>query len=153
MPGNDQYSLPNSDTYLNQQTLRVDAALPAAGAWDAAPLERQTAAFDTLTLLCKYDAPANSDGGAFDLLIEISMDGVAWYQTTIFAGGAVAGALDVMSRFQREFLRYAATGLTAEMMAYGPIEIAGVADYIRVFARESGDIVHPGTLEILGSWK
>ncbi len=153
MPGNDQYGLPNSDTYLNQQTFRIDAALPAAGAWDAAPVALQTATFDTLVLLLKYDAPANSTGGGFDIYIEVSMDALVWYQTSIFAGGAVPGGADVMSRFQREFLRYGAPDLLAEYIALGPIEIAGMADYIRVYARESGDTVHPGTLEIKGSWK
>lgn len=156
MPGNEQYGMPLSDVQLNEQTARVSAALPAAGAWDTAPLELMCPTFDTFTLFCSY-SPVSQSANAFELKIEVSRDGSNWYQAAVYAGGAVPGAADVVSRFQREILLYAITQLAdRERMVLGPLAIAGAPDYIRITARESttdGDVDNPGILEVLISFK
>ena len=154
MPGNDQYSLPNSNVYLNEQIARANVILPAAGAWDPAPVELQCVAFDSFTLYFLYTPDGAGAGNAFDIYVEISRDGSVWYQTTIYAGGAVGGASDVVSRFQREIFRYAATQqVVPEFSVFGPVAMNGSPDYIRIFAREIGDLVNPGLLEIRISFK
>lgn len=145
------YSFPNQPTYAAEQILRAEAALPAAGAWDATPLERTSPTFDSFTLFFKYTRGAA--GGGFDFKVEFSLDGTDWYQSSILAPGLVAPGADITSEFQRELFTYTSQGAAAEFVAFGPIHINGAFDQIRVSARESGVVGTPGDLSVLVSLK
>lgn len=148
-------TMPISATYLNVQEARASAALPAAGAWDAAPTEMPSPYFDALTLSFTYTR--GGAGGAFDFQIETSAYSVAanapagaseWVTESIYASGAVAAGADTTSLIQRELQSYTATGAAAEDFVYGPITLEGTIERIRIRARESGAVGTPGTLQI-----
>ncbi len=67
--------LPVFDTHprgwVNPVTLRADAALGAAGAWDAAPTESFSSGAQFITLSFTYARGAA--GGAFDFQLETSL--------------------------------------------------------------------------------
>lgn len=142
-------------TLTNPQTLRAAAALPAAGAWDAAPTEIVIAINRTVTLWFAYTRGAA--GGAFDFQIQTSPYGAVvagvenWFDQSIYQPGAVGGGADVMSLIQREYIRYTATDANTEDFVYGPITLAGDIERFRVRAREAGDVDNPGTLHIVGT--
>ena len=57
---------PISTTYLDKQTLKISAALPAAGAWDT-PVPVFCPGFKSVTLFVKYTR--GGAAGAVDLKI------------------------------------------------------------------------------------
>ena len=141
--------------YTNPVILRVSAALPGAGAWDAAPVESSSAFAARMTLAFTYTRGAA--GGAFDWQLEVSPYAVAanvpagaseWITEAIYAGGAVVAGADTQSRVQREYQTYASTGAGAEDFVYGPIDLHSMIERVRVRARESGVVGTPGTLQI-----
>jgi hypothetical protein len=144
--------LPHNPYFLSdlQPVARAAAALPAAGAWDAAPTEIVTAGMDHARLVCTYDEDAAGAGGAFEIAISTSGEssGTGWERATLYAGGGVVGSADTTSTFQREGLQYGAVGATAEAVNFGPLALNGVVERMRIAARETGDAAHPGTLEI-----
>jgi hypothetical protein len=142
---------PVSNIYLDRQIARVEAALAAAGAWDTTPLELPCAVFDNATLYFKYTR--GGAGGSFDFSIEVSPDGVNFYQTSIYSPGAVVPGADTGSDVQREFINYQAVGAAAEYFIYGPLELKGTADVIRINVREVGAVGTPGTLGIAAYFK
>ena len=136
-------------------TLRADAALAAAGAWDAAPTESFCSGAQFITLHFTYERGA--PGGAFDWQIEWSPYAVVgnvpagaseWSTESLYAAGAVAAGVDSQSRVQREFETYASTGAGDEDFSYGPIALVGTIERVRVRARESGVVGNPGDLVI-----
>ena len=141
----------------NPVTLRASAALAAAGAWDAAPTESSSAFADNLTLSFTYTRGAA--GGAFDWQLEVSLYAIAanaptnaaeWVTESIYAAGGVVAGADTQSLVQREYQTYTSQGAAAEDFVFGPIEINGTIERIRVRARESGVVGTPGTLSIVG---
>lgn len=139
----------------NPVILRANAALPAAGAWDAAPTESFVSGAENMTLAFTYQR--NAVGGAFDWQLQISIYAVAanvptgadeWVTEAVYAAGAVAAGADTTSRVQRELQTYQATGAAAESFPIGPIELNGTVERIRVRAKESGVVGTPGTLQI-----
>jgi hypothetical protein len=113
------------------------------------------AGFNSITLGFTYTRGAA--GGAFDWQIEYSQYSLAalvpagaseWVTEAIYAAGAVAAGADTTSLVQRELQSYQATGAAAEDFLYGPIEIDGTVERIRILARESGVVLTPGTLQI-----
>ena len=146
---------PISATYLNVQIARVSAALPALGAWDAAPVEMSCPYFTHVTLTFTYTRAAA--GGAFDWQIQTSPYSIAanvpagaseWVMESIYAGGGVVAGADTQSRAQREYQNYASQGVAAESFSFGPIALEGTIERMRVRARETGAIGNPGTLQI-----
>lgn len=139
---------PISDTYLDVQTARASAALPGAGAFDPAPAELACPGFDFVTFYCTYTRGAA--GGAFEFKIEAAPNssGTVWHQSTLYSPGTVAPGSDVVSDIQREGIEYEATGAPAELFVYGPLELRGTVERIRVSARETGVAGTPGTLSI-----
>ena len=142
-------------TIVNPQTIRAAAALPAAGAWDAAPTAFVIAINRTVTLWFAYTRGAV--GGAFDFQIQTSPYGAVvagvenWFDQSVYQPGAVGGGADVMSSVQREYVRYIATGAAAEDFVFGPVTLSGDIERFRVRARESGVVGTPGTLQIIGT--
>lgn len=143
--------------WQNPVNLRASAALPAAGAWDAAPTESSASGAHNLTLSFTYERGAA--GGAFDWQLEVSIYAVAanvptnaseWVTESLYAAGAVAAGADSRSRVQREFQTYQATGAGAEDFVYGPIALDGTVERIRVRAKECGVTGTAGTLQITG---
>ncbi|MFA5322346.1 MAG: hypothetical protein WC373_06690 [Smithella sp.] len=137
---------PISDTYLDRRIARVEAALPAAGAWDTAPIELPCPVFKDATLYFKYTR--GGAGGSFDFMVEVSPDGANFYQTSIYSPGAVVPGADTGSDIQREFINYQAIGANAEYFTYGPLELKSTAEVIRINAREVGAVGTPGDLGI-----
>ena len=129
------------------QTARAAAALPAAGAYDAAPVEMPCPGFKTCTLFVSYTRAAA--GGDVTLHVEASPDaaGATWHRVTVYDPGAVASGADTTSNLQRENLEYGSTGAGAEEFIYGPFEIHG-AERLRVACAETGAIANPGTVSI-----
>ena len=154
--------LPLSSTHPrgwhNPVILRESAALPAAGAWDAAPTESFSSGAQNVTLSFTYTRGAA--GGAVDWQMEVSIYAVAanvpagaaeWVTESVYSAGAVALGVDTQSRVQREYQTYGSQGAAAEDFVFGPIELNGTIERIRVRARESadGDQNSPGTLSIV----
>ena len=142
--------LPHNPYFLGdlQLVARASAALPAAGAWDTSPTEIVTAGMDAIRLVCTYTRGAA--GGSFEMAIETSGEssGTGWERATLYASGAVVGAADTTSIFQREGLEYAATAAAAEAVNFGPLILNGTVERMRIAARETGVVGTPGTLAI-----
>ena len=148
-------TVPLSATYLNVQEARANAVLPAAPAWDATPTAMVCAYFDNVTLSFTYTR--GDAGGAFNWQIETSPYSVVgnvpagaseWITEAIYASGGVAAGADTTSLVQRELESYTSQGAAAEDFSFGPIELNGTVERIRVRAQESGAIGTPGTLQI-----
>lgn len=142
--------------YTNPVTLRVSAALPAAGAWDATPVESFVSGGQYMTLSFTYTRAAA--GGAFDWQLETSIYAVVgnvpagaseWVTESIYQAGAVVAGADTTSNVQRELQTYQATGAGAEDFVFGPIALNATVERVRIQARESGAVANPGTLSIV----
>lgn len=142
--------------WTNPITLRASAALAAAGAWDAAPTESFATNAQSLTLSFTYTR--GGAAGAFDWQLEVSIYAVVgnvpagaseWVTESLYSAGAVVAGADTGSDVQREYQTYTATGAGAEDFVYGPIELNGTIERIRVTAKESGNVGAPGTLSIV----
>jgi len=130
------------------QTARAAAALPAAGAWDATPTEMACPGFQFVTLYISYTRGAA--GGDMQFRIEANPDAAAgtWYRGGLYAAGAVASGGDSLSNLQREDVEYGSTAAGAETVIYGPLEIRGGMERLRVPCAESGAVGTPGTVSI-----
>ena len=147
---------PHPVGFTNPVTMRASAALPAAGAWDAAPTEQSVAGAGSVLISFTYTRGAA--GGAFDWQLESSIYSVAanvpagageWGDETVIAvGGVVAGA-DTQSLVQDEYQTFTSSGAAAETFVFGPIELDHVVERIRIPARESGVTQTPGTLAVV----
>jgi hypothetical protein len=131
------------------QTARAAAALPAAGAFDAAPLEMTCPGFTHCTLFISYTR--GGAGGDMQFRIEANpvATGGAWYRGGLYAPGAVASGADSLSNLQRESVEYGSTAAGAETVVYGPFAIEGGVERLRVPCAESGAVGTPGTVSIL----
>jgi len=150
-----QNTPPLSATYLNVQEARASAALPAAGVYDATPTVMPCAYFDSVTFSFTYTRGAA--GGAFNWQMETSPYSIAgnvptdaseWVTEAIKAAGAVVAGADTTSLVQRDSQSYTSQGAAAEDFSFGPIELNGTVERIRVRAAESGVVGTPGTLQI-----
>lgn len=146
---------PVSATYLDVQEARASAALPAAGAWDAAPLELACPGFNSVLLTFTYTR--GGAAGAFDFQIlpspysvaaNVSIGAQEWGAESIYAAGAVVAGGDTTSLVQRDLQSYTATAAAVESFTYGPVKLNGTVERIRIPARESGNVGAPGTLQI-----
>lgn len=150
---------PISDTYLDVQTLRANAALAAAGAWDAAPLEVACPGFDTVTIAATYDQGAAALGAvdiqvwvsAYALTAMVPAGFAEWIPASVYGLGGVVAAADTQSLTQAEYVTFSSVGVAgaAEGFVLGPITITGI-ERLRVRARESGVPGTPGALTLLG---
>lgn len=141
--------------WQNPVTMRASAALPAAGAWDAAPTEQNVAGAGSILLTFTYTRGAA--GGAFDWQVQASPYSVAanvpagageWGDESLYAAGAVAAGADTQSLVQAEYQTFTSQGAAAETFVYGPIEFDHVVERIRIPCRESGVVGDPGTLVV-----
>jgi len=144
--------------WANPLNLRVSAALPAAGAWDATPVEQVLAGARQLTLAFSYTR--GGAAGAFDWQLEIShfsaaalvpAGGTEWsVADAIYAAGAVVAGADTQSTVQQEYQTYTATAAAKEAFSVGPIIFNGPVERVRINCRESGNVGAPGTLQVTG---
>jgi len=152
MPDEVTYHNPYNLTDLTP-TFRAAAALAAAGAFDAAPLEIDTTGMDVLALYVTYTRAGA--GGAVDLQPEFSPRSVDaagvedWFQATIYNAGAVAAGVDTASLLQREDYTYQATGAGAETFVYA-LKLNGAVERVRIPCAESGAVGTPGACHIVG---
>ena len=95
--------------------------------------------------------------GAFDFQIQISPFSLTaqatanaageWASQGLYEAGALAAGVDTASAEQREAITYTATGAGMETFVYGPFKLEGLAERLRVVARESGNVGAPGLLQ------
>ena len=146
---------PHPVGWQNPVTMRASAALPAAGAWDAAPTEQNVAGGGSIMLSFTYTRGAA--GGAFDWQIQASLYSIAanvpagageWGDESLYAPGAVVAGADSQSLVQAEYQTFTSQGAAAETFEFGPIELDHTIERIRIPCRESADGVvgTPGTL-------
>ncbi len=137
----------------NPVTVRAAAALPAAGAWDAAPAVIACAGFRYAMFYLAYTL--GGAGGAFDLQLQVSPRAVDdpaledWFTQSLMAAGALAAGADTQSRVQREYVTYQATAGGVENVAYGPVDLGGAVERLRLPCRESGNVGAPGNLHVV----
>lgn len=137
----------------NPLVVRASAALPAAGAWDAAPVEINCGGFERIVLFVTYTR--GGAGGAMDLQARYSpyaavAAGVEnWFPQSVLDVGAVAAGADTQSRVQGEYLTFQATGAGVETFVLGPLPLKAV-ERAQVRCRESGNAGAPGTVMIVG---
>ena len=138
---------PINATYLNQQIARAFAALPGAGAWDT-PTAIQCSDFGQVTLYCSYTRGAAD--GAVDFRIEVSPDvtGTVWHRLTVMAVGGVVAGVDVESLVQSHDFGFTSQGAGREYFTYGPLDLLGTAERIRISVQETGVVGTPGSCEI-----
>jgi len=136
------------------QEARASAALPAAGAWDT-PTELFVSEAEFMTLHFTYTRGAA--GGAFDWQLETSPYSVVglvpagaqeWGDPSVYEVGAMAAGVEVASLVQEEHITYTEEGAVAEMHVFGPVELRGNIERVRIRCRESGVVGTPGTLQI-----
>ena len=144
---------PHPVAWQNPVTMRASAALPAAGAWDAAPTEQNVAGAGSILISFTYTRGAAN--GAFDWQLESSIYSVAanvpagageWGDESVLAVGAVAAGADTQSLVQDGYQTFTSSGAAAETFVFGPIELDHVVERIRIPCRESGVVGTPGTL-------
>lgn len=143
---------PLSTIYYDHQVARVLAILPAIGAWDPAPLALPCAGFDNVTLYFTYTGGGQQAAAAFRFRIDASatFNSAAWYQMSLYGALPVVDHADTQSDIQRESIEYGITAADAtERFVYGPIDLGGAVELIRVVAAETGVVGTPGTLGIL----
>ena len=104
-------------TIENPATIRAAAALPAAGAWEAAPTELASAGYLWATFYITYTRGAA--GGAVDTQLQFSpyaadLAGVEdWFTQSLYDAGVLAAGTDVTSNIQRELITYTSTAAGA----------------------------------------
>ena len=149
-----------SADYLKVQTARANAALPAAGAWDATPTEMVCPGFWNFSLHFNYSRGAAA--GAFDFQIQTSpwsrtADVPAgineWEEQAIYASGAVAAGADTTSNIQAELISFTNTAAGDLSFIYGPVALDGAVERMRVRCRESGVVGTPGECYCLARFR
>ena len=150
----DPVSFSHPPGWTNPVILRVSAALGAAGAWDAAPLESSAMGASGVSISFTYTRGAA--GGAVDWQVEVSLYAVAvnapagaaeWISESLYAAGVLAAGADTQSRVQREYQTYQSQGAAAEDFVYA-LGLSTPIERIRVTCRESGVVLTPGTVQV-----
>ena len=153
MVGHDYLANPAA---LRLQVARASAALPAAGAFDAAPTEVICIGMDYALFYFSYIR--GGAGGDVQFTIEVSpyvQDILApagqspWARATVFSAGAVVSGADSLSNIQRNTTEYGSTAAPVEVFVYGPLDLMGCVQRIRVACAESGNVGAPGTCGVV----
>lgn len=145
-------------TIENPVVLRPVAILPAAGAWDPAPVAFQVGGLQYVSFYITY-LPGAALLSAVDIRFEVSpysVDQVLpagvqnWFPESVIRPGVVAPGVDTQNFIQRSYTSYTAQGAAVETFLISTVHLAGSAERLRVRARESGVIATPGTLTVIG---
>ena len=134
------------------QTLRVFAALAAAGAFDAAPTELHVVGGDHATLFLEYTRGAAN--GAVNMQIEFSpysVDAtapvVSWFPMSIWSPGATVVNVTTQSLLEPELVEFGSTVATRQGSLFDILIPAYVAR-IRVACAEIGIVGTPGSCSL-----
>ncbi len=128
-----------ADQYRKREVIRTPAILTAAY---VASDPVQCLEYDFFALLIRY--VRGDAGGAVSWIVEYSQDGTSWYQSSLYEADTLAAGDDAESGVQREIFEYTSTGATAELFAFGTIEINQFAKFMRVSFVETGVVGTPG---------
>jgi len=135
------------------------AALPAAGAWDAAPVVAECGGFWWCRFYFVYDAAAQAADPSLEWYYEVSpysagatvgMAEAEWCHGTIYVPGDIVSWAETRSDVQQETMVFAPDTLDAETFVGPPIHLAGCVERVRVYCRERGDQGMPGSAGVLG---
>lgn len=147
-------AFPVSPVVANPAVARVEATLPAAGAWDAAPVEIAAAGYDWCRFYFTYQR--GGADGAFSFFYEISpyyADDAThmadWYMQTIYAPAPLTPCEDVCSEIQNEYITYCPDSENVETAISAPIQLMGCVERLRIQCAESGNVDAPGDLEVV----
>ena len=141
--------------WQNPQVARVSAALAAAGAWDATPLELLCDYANSLAVEIVYTRGAA--GGAVDIQVQASLYSVAalvptggleWEDISIKAAGMVVPGFDTQSHVQADYYTFTSLAAAIDSINVGPIILGGLYERIRIYAREAGILGTPGTCQL-----
>jgi hypothetical protein len=136
--------------FLNPE-FRASAALPAAGAYDAAPTEVPTGGRTHLRIWISYTRAAA--GGSVVVRAEnaVTVGGAdVWGRDNVINTGAFVAGADTVSQVQRESWEYGSTAAGAEISIL-TFELNG-ADLVRLPCAELGAVANPGTVRIVGKF-
>lgn len=133
--------MPTSNRPFN---IRPSAVLPAAGAYDVAPLSFTEDQGVEITFY--FDYTRGGVGGAFQYKIETSIDGINWYQEASVQEVVIAAGSDLVALTQRVSVSYTATSASKESFVSSTFTVA--ANWIRINVKETGNVGAPGTLNI-----
>lgn len=128
---------------------RVSAALPAAGAFDAAPTEFSVAGFSYMSIYLTYTEGAG--GGSVGTVVEFSdvSSGGNWYRESLQdQDPAVAGGANTVVPIQAIVRVFDPLTANAERIKIGLIPIERNAERARIPASEIGVAGTPGIAEI-----
>jgi hypothetical protein len=150
-------AFPHPSGVSNPVTLRAWAALPAANAWDAAPLAIPCPTFWWARLYFTYQRSVNAVLGTMDYyyaLSPFSADALApneaWFHGTLYAAGDVVACAIAQSGVQQEFISYCSTSANAETFISPPIHLGGCVERLRVHCRQAPNQGAAGTAEVIG---
>ena len=124
--------------------LRASGILPAAGAWDAAPTEINTASYKFLEVWINYLEGAAT--GKVSVMLEKQLPSGTWGRPVRIQPGRFIQGTDFMSKMQAEEWELDPIVVGSQIVTM-TFEINHPAQ-IRMAARESGVIGTPGTCEI-----
>jgi len=130
--------------------MRASAALPAAGAYDAAPVEVPTGGRRYLANFYTYTRGAV--GGSTRTRVRVAATYAAvdrWVQPTMIRSGAFAPGATTNSDWQREDHLYQEEG-TGAAEGFFTIWDLGRAHKVLTAGQEVGVVGTPGTLEVIG---
>ena len=148
---------PHPTGLANPAVVRAWAALPAAGAWDAAPEELPVQGFWWVRLYFTYQRGLEDVQGELAYYYELSpyatdalANNEAWFHGTIYAPGTQVPCAITHSWVQQEFMTYCATTNDAETFISPPIHLGGCVERFRLFCREDHNLPNPGSAEVIG---
>ena len=95
------------------------------------------------TFYLHYQRGAADGAVTFHLEFRIARYGGV-YPMSAYAVGVVAAGVDTDSLIQRENATYTTLAGPAEAVAWGPIELRGTVEDVRIVANETGDNANPG---------
>lgn len=150
-------SHPHPSGISNPVTMRAWAALPAANAWDAAPLEIACPTYWWMRLYFSYQRSEQAVLGTMDYryaISPVSADALApneaWFYQTLYAAGDVVACTIGQSAVQQEFVSYCSTSAAVETFVSPPIHLGGCIERVRIHCRQAPNQGVPGMAEVLG---
>lgn len=155
---------PHPVAVQNPVEMRAFAALPAAGAWDTAPIEVACAGFWWCRFYFAYQRAAQAGAGAMDYRWQLSPFSAAhpdlaaataaWFDGTVYMPGDLTFCQDVHSGAQNEFITFCSQSTDVETFIGPPIHLAGCTERVRLYCRENagsgGNQANPGSVYVLG---
>lgn len=118
------------------------AILPAAGAFDATPIEIPINMYSEVTFAVAYQNGDEQGGGGLSYTIEFSNDATNWYRIAEVNSVVPVPGADVVDLTQRVEMSYTAVGTDVER--FMTPSFTTPMKWIRILCKESGSIGSPG---------